>query len=135
MRRDLEQAVRARAGGLCEYCRRPEAPSPVRFVIDHVIARQHRGPTVLENLAVACDFCNLHKGPNVAGYDPEGGQLTRLYHLRQDMWSDHFRWEGAVIVGLTRIGRTTVEVLAMNDPDQVALRNALIEEGVFPPAG
>jgi hypothetical protein len=31
------------------------------------------------------------------------------------------------------IGRTTIRVLAMNDPDQVATREALIEEGRFPP--
>ena len=34
-------------------------------------------------------------------------------------------------MGLTAIGRTTVFVLAMNHAYQVAMRQALIEEGVF----
>jgi hypothetical protein len=33
----------------------------------------------------------------------------------------------------TPIGRATVQVLNMNHPDAVAVRVALIEEGVFPP--
>ena len=30
-------------------------------------------------------------------------------------------------------GRTTIAVLALNDPDAVAVRQALIDEGGFPP--
>jgi hypothetical protein len=36
-----------------------------------------------------------------------------------------------VIIGKTAVGRTTVEVLAMNDPDRVALREELIEQGLL----
>jgi len=34
--------------------------------------------------------------------------------------------------GLTPVGRTTIEVLAINALDRVAAREALIEEGEFP---
>jgi HNH endonuclease len=51
----LARAVRERAGHACEYCRMPQAFYPtVTFPIDHVIARQHRGPTTLGNLALSC---------------------------------------------------------------------------------
>jgi hypothetical protein len=40
-------------------------------------------------------FCNTRKGPNLSGLDPQTGELTRLFHPRQDRWQDHFRWEGS----------------------------------------
>jgi hypothetical protein len=55
-----------------------------------------------------------------------------LFHPRRHKWDRHFRWNGPRLVGRTPIGRTTVVVLALNDPDLVAVRMALIEEGRFP---
>jgi hypothetical protein len=101
--------------------------------IDHVIARKHRGPTVAGNLALACFPCNNHKGPNLAGIDRVTRRLTRLFHPRRHKWAHHFRWEGPLLTGKTAIGRVTVDVLVVNDPDRVRLREALIDEGVFPP--
>jgi hypothetical protein len=63
------------------------------------------------------------------------GQLTRLFHPRQDLWHDHFAWAGAVVVGRTAVGRATVNVLAMNVPARVAARQSLIDAGEFPPEG
>jgi hypothetical protein len=71
-----------------------------------------------------CSFCNLHKGSNLAGYDPETGALTELFHPRRDEWAEHFFWEGMIIVGRTPMGRTTVEVLQLNSEDQLELRIA-----------
>ena len=31
----------------------------------------------MDNLALACIDCNLHKGPNLTGIDPETNQVTR----------------------------------------------------------
>jgi hypothetical protein len=125
--------VRSRAGAACEYCRIPEAFYAGIFVVEHVIARQHGGGDGPENLAYACERCNLHKGPNIAGLDPDGGALTRLFHPRTDAWAEHFAWSGHIVVGLTGIGRTTVYVLAMNHPVARSVRAALLAEGVFPP--
>ncbi|WP_165074084.1 HNH endonuclease [Paludisphaera rhizosphaerae] len=128
----LERRVRRRARGRCEYCRLPRFASEFTFPIDHIIARQHGGATEADNLAQSCPHCNAHKGPNIAGLDPSTGEFTRLYHPRIHRWREHFAWTGAVLKGRTPIGRTTIEVLAINDPDMVAAREALIEEGRFP---
>src|SRR5437870_3375634 len=129
MNKGLVEAVRRRAGDRCEYCRMPGAASRLKHVADHIIARQHHGPTTLDNLALCCARCNEFKGPNLAGIDPATTQLTRLYHPRRDRWAEHFRWENAILVGVTDVGRTTVDVLAINDTLRVAAREILLEDG------
>ena len=52
----LERLVWQRAKSLCEYCLLPQVFSPLPHAIDHIIARQHHGPTKAENLALACFF-------------------------------------------------------------------------------
>ena len=128
---DLQRLVRQRAGGRCEYCRLPQAASGVPFEIDHVIARHHGGRTVAGNLADAWIYCNGYKGPNISGLDPATGKLTPLFNPRRHKWSYHFRYEGGVLIGRTPIGRTTVEVLRSNLPNLVALRELLMEDGLF----
>ncbi len=132
MERTLREQVRQRANLCCEYCQMPQAFAEPTHEIDHVIAEQHRGPTTLANLALACFHCNNHKGPNIAGIDPETAELSRLFHPRLDRWEEHFAWNRSRLVGLTAIGRTTVEVLAINIRYRLAHRQALMEEGVFP---
>ena len=106
-----EQA-RARARDRCEYCRLRQAHDSFHsFHIEHIVARQHRGMDDLENLAWACHQCNLHKGTNLAGIDPDSNELVRLFHPRRDRWEDHFRKDGPLVVGLTAIGRTTAWLL------------------------
>ncbi|WP_218032925.1 hypothetical protein [Brevifollis gellanilyticus] len=86
---------------------------------------------MLENLVWACFSCNMHKGSNIAGIDPVTDEVVRLFRPHQDIWTDHFRWQGAWLHGLTDIGRTTVTVLEMNDPDMVLLRELLLRAGSF----
>jgi 5-methylcytosine-specific restriction endonuclease McrA len=133
MDESLAREVRQRAGHRCEYCLVPEAFYQTPFEIDHIIARQHGGPTVLSNLALSCLHDNGHKGPNIAGLDPVTRKLTKLFHPRRHKWDRHFRWQGPYIVGRTAIGRATVVVLDINDRDAVRAREELIAEGVFPP--
>ena len=133
MRATLEELVRRRAGHTCEYCRFSEESFGFPFVLDHIIAQQHGGKTVKENLALCCGFCNAHKGPNIAGVDPVTGDLTALFHPRRDHWDQHFRLDRDRLIGLTAVGRVTIYVLAMNDKHRRALRRTLIEEGFFPP--
>lgn len=125
--------VRGRAGGACEYCRLPESLYRTAFITEHIIARQHGGADRDDNLAFACARCNLHKGPNIAGIDPDTGDLTRLFNPRTDSWDEHFTWSAHIVVGRTAVGRTTVRVLAMNEPVIRAVRAALLAEGAFPP--
>jgi hypothetical protein len=133
MDKELDGIVRARAHYACEYCLMPQAIRRLRFPIDHIIARQHGGSTSLDNLALCCGRCNLHKGPNVAGVDPETGRIIRLFNPRKDRWTRHFRWDGVRIVGLTSRGRVTVHVFALNHPDDLAVREELVFQGQFPP--
>jgi hypothetical protein len=35
----------------------------------------------------ACLHRNQHKGPNIAGRDPETGEIVQLFHHR---WGEHF---------------------------------------------
>ena len=132
MDRVLQQLVRERAGGRCEYCRAHQHDdSFYRFAIDHIIAEQHGGRTVSSNLALSCFRCNLHKGPNIAGRDRHTRKLVPLFHPRRHKWSHHFSWDGPMLVGRTPIGRVTIAVLAINHADAVALRMTLIQEGTF----
>ena len=97
--------------------------------IEHIVARQHGGSDDVENLALACHRCNLHKGPNLSGIDPETGEVEVLFHPRRDRWEDHFVYRGAYILGLTASGRTTVAVLALNDARRLGLRGELLGPG------
>jgi hypothetical protein len=120
-----------RAGNRCEYCQLPSGLHPAPFQIDHVVARQHGGTSGLENLALACIHCNRFKGPNVAGIDHGTNEVVRLFHPRRDIWSEHFKWEGSRLTARTQVGRVTIAVLAINEPEFVAVRAALQDEGVF----
>jgi hypothetical protein len=75
-------------------------------------------------LALAGIDCNLHKGPNLTGIDPETGAVTELFNPRRQDWVDHFAWDGIYLVSSTPIGRTTIRVLNMNSEDQLALRSS-----------
>lgn len=106
----LRRAIRERARDCCEYCRLPQENSVLSFHIEHVIPRQHGGVTHEDNLALACPHCNLHKGPNLTGIDPDSGQVCRLFHPRRDSWAEHFGQENSRIMGRTAVGRATVLV-------------------------
>jgi hypothetical protein len=86
--RSLQQQIRERAGGLCEYCHLPDTSTTLPFQIDHIIAEKHAGLTILENLAYCCLHCNAFKGPNIAGVDEETQEVVRLFHPRQDRWEE-----------------------------------------------
>ena len=118
--------VRERASNRCEYCGLSQAQQSFpAFHIDHIIAQQHGGTDDPANLALSCYHCNLHKGANLTGLDPQTGALVALFHPRRDVWEAHFALRDALIVGLTPTGRTTVRVLAMNAADRVQVRQAL----------
>jgi hypothetical protein len=119
----VRQLVRKRAGNRCEYCRLPQAALPwARFHIEHVRARQHRGTDDADNLALACNRCNAHKGPNLSSYDPDTDELVVLFNPRIDTWEEHFVMNDCNVFGRTPVGRSTVALLSMNDPDRVQLR-------------
>ena len=121
-----KQLVRERAANRCEYCGLTQDQSPLALLqIEHIKPRKHGGDDLPENLALACIDCNLSKGPNLTGIDPESGVVTELFNPRVHHWSVHYKRQGAHIIGKTPIGRATTVVLNMNSDDQVALRRVL----------
>jgi 5-methylcytosine-specific restriction endonuclease McrA len=125
----LRAAVRKRAADRCEYCQRRQSDSPlIPLHVEHVTPRKHGGSDDLDNLAAACGECNLRKGSNLTGIDSETNQITPLFHPRRQRWSEHFRWDGLRIVGLTAAGRTTVRVLDLNAPARIRVRLATMPE-------
>ena len=122
---DLREQVRQRAKRCCEYCRIPESSLNVTFHVEHIRAKQHLGTDDADNLALACDRCNLHKGPNLTSVDPETDQIAPLFHPRRDDWADHFQQVDGRIAGLTPTGRATARLLQINTPIRVTLRRSL----------
>lgn len=127
----LRESVRRRVGDRCEYCRLQQQYCEFAHHVEHIVARQHVATDDLDNLALACHFCNRKKGPNLAGIDPLTGEITVLFHPRRDRWHDHFRWNGPLIEGLSPVGRATANVLALNDAKRMRLRSQLLEEGLL----
>ena len=127
----LRAMVRLRAFGRCEYCRLPDAYSQQVFEVDHIIAKKHNGKTNASNLAWTCFACNNRKGTDLSGICPITQRIVNLFHPRRHKWSRHFQWRGGLLVGKTLIGRATIATLQINLPYRVAVRESLIEEGVF----
>ncbi len=125
MNQSLRNFVRQRAESRCEYCKLHQEDSPLAALhIEHIVPRKHGGGDDLENLCLACIDCNLHKGPNLTGIDPVGGEITPLFHPRQQEWDGHFAWDGVFLIGKTPTGRATIRVLRMNSDERLELRMA-----------
>src|SRR5688572_3216691 len=106
--------VRARARNRCEYCRMPQEAIPfISFHVEHIIARQHDEDDSPDNLALACDRCNAYKGTNLSTLDPLTRQRVNVFDPRRDSWDEHFRFEGATVVGLSPTGRATLRLMHM----------------------
>jgi hypothetical protein len=128
----LRAFVRERAGHRCEYCRLHEDDSDfLSFHIEHILPRQHGGMDDPTMLCLACSECNWSKGPNLAGMI--GGKIYPLFNPRKQIWKRHFTWEGTTLIGKTLTGQVTVNVLNVNEPSRVILRDHLLLEGRFPP--
>ena len=128
------QRVAGRANKRCEYCHAPEEIFNHLFEVEHIIPVAQNGTNTLENLALACRTCNLHKSDYLTGTDPETQTILPLFHPRRDLWEQHFYFnvETGLLVGLTPTGRATISRLQMNLPNQVAARRLWIQLDIFP---
>ena len=128
----LARLVRRRAHNTCEYCQLPQVSQEAVFHIDHIEARSADGPTVPENLALACVTCSLRKAARTEVRDPVTNQMVPLFHPRRDRWSDHFGWSrGCSLAGRTPTGRATVKALGMNRPAVIVIRKTLVKLGLL----
>jgi hypothetical protein len=128
------QLVAARAGHRCEYCHAPEAIFNFPFEVEHVVPPGRGGADDERNCALACRACNLFKSDALVAIDRESGEQVPLFHPRRDDWESHFRLDTqqGTIVGLTPVGRATVEQLRLNADAQTSARKQWIQIGLVP---
>jgi HNH endonuclease len=131
----IKDFIFERAGFICEYCLALLAYSPQPFNAEHIIPVSKDGDDDLENLACACGGCNGSKYNKTKAADPFDGKIVPLFHPRQMSWYEHFAWSPDFlhIIGITAIGRATVEALALNRLGLINFRRALLKLGVHPP--
>jgi HNH endonuclease len=105
------------------------------MVVDHSMPRNREAKTEFENLCFACHRCNKFKGATIAMEDPLTGESVRLFHPRQQRWTDHFSWDvtGTRIIGLTAAGRVTVIALKMNNKVIIDARQNRVSVGWHSP--
>jgi hypothetical protein len=132
---NLRRSVEKRARGICEYCLALSKYSLGPFNIEHIIPEAKGGKTLLDNLAWACHGCNSYKAIKTEAKDPVSLVVVPLFHPRKQKWDEHFAWENdyKTIVGLTPIGRATVEALRLNRAELINLRSVLLLFGEHPP--
>jgi hypothetical protein len=135
-RSTVREAVIRRAQGRCEYCRSPAAFAHQSFSVEHIRPRSRRGKDSFRNLALSCQGCNNHKYNRSKARDPVSEESVILFNPRRHRWADHFAWasDAIHILGLTAIGRATVEALQLNREALVNLRRVLLLAGEHPPS-
>ena len=127
--------VRKRADGFCEYCRANSRFSESPFDVEYIHPESLGGTSELENLALACHGCNLFKSNKTEFFDAATDKTVRLFNPRADLWSEHFAWTSDFtrMVGLTAVGRVTIEALKTNRESLINQRKALFKYGEHPP--
>lgn len=119
----------------CAYCHTTQANSGYPMVVDHIIPRSRGGETEFNNICFACHRCNEFKGSTRYFEDPLGGERTPLFHPRQQVWTNHMRWDetGIRMVGETAVGRVTLIALNMNNEVILDARRNWVRVGWHPP--
>ncbi len=135
MNKSVKTFVKLRARGCCEYCLSQTDFSPDPFSVEHIIPKSKGGLDIAENLAWACMGCNGMKYNAVECADPVSGAITPIYNPRNDEWRKHFKWSNdfSLLLGLTPVGRGTIEKLQINRTGVVNLRILLHGAGLHPP--
>jgi hypothetical protein len=118
----LRRLVIQRADNRCEYCGISQIGQVATFHIDHIVPVIAGGETIAENLALACVSCSLRKGARQNLEDSETGEVVSIFNPRQQVWKEHFDWNGVQVVGLTATGRATVQALDLNRSTMLAIR-------------
>lgn len=130
----LRKIVADRAKEVCEYCKMRMDFSHDPFEVEHINPISNKGETEAENLALSCRGCNLYKSDKIEAFDVVSEESVRFYHPRKDDWNEHFAWARnyTIIVGLTPIGRATIETLKLNRQGLINQRNVLHKFGKHP---
>ena len=131
---EIRREVIIRADGFCEYCRSNSRFADSPFDVEHILPESKGGKSELVNLALACHGCNLFKSNKTEFFDAVSDKTVRLFNPRIDVWEEHFSWPSdfAEIVGLTAIGRATINTLNLNREGLVNQRRMLYRFGKHP---
>ncbi|MBE7468961.1 MAG: HNH endonuclease [Anaerolineae bacterium] len=131
IRRRVAEAARYR----CGYCQTQQAVIGIPLHIEHIIPLALGGSSNEDNLWLACSACNNYKGVQTQALDPETKEQVLLFNPRTQLWADHFAWsdDRAEIIGLTAMGRATVEALKLNQPLIRLARRRWVVAGWHPP--
>lgn len=60
-------------------------------------------------------------------------EVVYIFNPRQQRWNTHFVWNGVEAIGLTAIGRATVQALDVNRSTMLAIRGQEELRGRHPP--
>ena len=131
----LKEKIRQQAKFRCGYCLRSELLIGMPMEFEHLIPLALSGQTVEENLWLSCRRCNEFKGIQIQGFDLETSENAPLFNPRTQIWSEHFSWsmDGTEVIGITPIGRVTVNTLNLNEEIIVVTRRLWVSVGWFPP--
>lgn len=131
----LKEKIRQQAKFRCGYCLRSELLIGMPMEFEHLIPLALGGQTVEENLWLSCRRCNEFKGIQIQGFDLEISENAPLFNPRIQVWSEHFSWniDGTEVIGITPIGRVTVNALNLNEGIIVVTRHLWVSVGWFPP--
>lgn len=132
---DVQGRIRVAAKDRCGYCLCSQDYVPDWIQIEHLIAHALGGSDEEENLWLACGWCNRHKSFRSSSLDALTQTTVPLFNPRFQLWKEHFQWddEGVRIIGLTPVGRATVEALSRNHPLQIKVRRNWVKAGWHPP--
>jgi HNH endonuclease len=140
---ELQKQIRDKFANCCAYCLTAEFLTATTFEFEHIIPRSSGGETVVENLCLACPSCNRYKAVRVASLkenrqnviDRVNEQTIPFFHPQFQAWSEHFSWneDASEIVGVTDVGRVTIEALKMNRSQLVRVRKMWVVLGEHPP--
>lgn len=131
----LRQRIRDAAHDRCGYCLSSQRYVMATLEIEHIIARAAGGTEDESNLWLSCGLCNRYKGAQTTGVDPLDRGQVALFNPRTQVWSEHFSWssDGTRIIGLTSVGRATIEALRLNNELAVEVRRNWVLAGWHPP--
>ena len=128
----IRRFVALRASHHCEYCHVHQDDSFLAFEIDHIISLKHGGGNEIENLALTCPHCNQHKGSDLTTILENYDDIIVLFNPRKEEWTEHFDTQNGEIIGKTRIGKATIKLLQLNQPDLLISRQILSQSGRYP---
>jgi len=84
---------------------------------------------------LACDGCNKRKTNKILFIDSLHDEPVVIFNPRTDNWHEHFKWsdDSLQMIGLTAIGRATIDCLKLNRKGVVNLRRPTKLDGEHPP--